>query len=156
MHKISKDLQATSKTPDTRRLAWSKFHTENQQILRADVQNLVVTATWYPRFVHSCSIIRQDTNHVRLHSNNIQNSSFRKHGTSLCQSASHHWNECASKLKRFLSLVKVSCNTLSLPTHHVGQNCLVHLGFLQLAGNCLRNSTPPSVSSSLLQCEMRS
>jgi hypothetical protein len=34
-----------------RNVTWSKFHTDDPQILGATVQNLVVRATWRPGFV---------------------------------------------------------------------------------------------------------
>jgi hypothetical protein len=38
-----------------RRVAWSKFHTEDPQIIGATLQNLVARATWQQRFVHPCT-----------------------------------------------------------------------------------------------------
>ena len=42
------------KIPGTRRTTWSKFHTEDPQILGTTVQNLVTTVSWYPGIVHPC------------------------------------------------------------------------------------------------------
>lgn len=42
------------KIPGTRRTTWSKFHTEDPQILSTTVQNLVTTVSWYPGIVHPC------------------------------------------------------------------------------------------------------
>jgi hypothetical protein len=42
------------KIPGTRWVAWSKFHTEDPEILGATMLNLVAQATWHPGFVHSC------------------------------------------------------------------------------------------------------
>jgi len=38
---------------DPRKVKWGKFHTEDPQILGTTVPNLVATATWDPRFVHT-------------------------------------------------------------------------------------------------------
>lgn len=38
-----------------RRVTWNKLHTEDTEILGATSQNLVVTATRRPGFVHRCS-----------------------------------------------------------------------------------------------------
>lgn len=36
-------------------VTWSKFQTEDPQILGTKVQNLVARETWRPVFVHSCT-----------------------------------------------------------------------------------------------------
>ena len=36
----------------TIRVTWSKFHTENQQILDATTENLVTAVTWHPGCVY--------------------------------------------------------------------------------------------------------
>jgi len=38
-----------------RRVIWSKFHTEDPQILGVIVEKVVARATWYPGFVHHCT-----------------------------------------------------------------------------------------------------
>jgi len=38
-----------------RRLTWGKFHSEDQQIVDATVENSFVTATWRPVFMHPCT-----------------------------------------------------------------------------------------------------
>jgi hypothetical protein len=42
-----------------RRVTWSKFHSEEPQILGAMVQNLVAWATWHQGFMYPCGWIRQ-------------------------------------------------------------------------------------------------
>jgi len=41
----------------TRRVIWSKLHTEDQQILGATIQNSVARVTWCPGFLQSCIIL---------------------------------------------------------------------------------------------------
>ena len=52
---ISKNIGITHfKFLGPRMVTWSKFHTENTQILGTTVQNLVTRGTWRPGFLLSC------------------------------------------------------------------------------------------------------
>ena len=54
IHKSSKKPKGHLKILCIRRVKWSKFHTEDPQIIGATIQNLVPTATCSLGFVHSC------------------------------------------------------------------------------------------------------
>ena len=60
VHKFSKNLGITKKIVSARRVTWSKFHTEDPQILSTIPQNSEAPATWCVGFVHPwpmvCSI----------------------------------------------------------------------------------------------------
>ena len=47
-----KKSRSLPKILGARRGTWSKFHTENQQILDTNVQTSVARANWWPVFVH--------------------------------------------------------------------------------------------------------
>ena len=49
---LSKKSRSHPKILGARRGTWSKFHTENQQILGINVQTSVERANWWPVFVH--------------------------------------------------------------------------------------------------------
>jgi hypothetical protein len=57
---IFHESKSNLKILDARRLTWNKFQIQNPHIWGATVKNVVVRATWRPRFVHPCPLLNPD------------------------------------------------------------------------------------------------
>ena len=98
-------------------VTWSKSHTDDPQIIGAEAQNVVTTATWNPGFVHHCSKCKRQLVMVRVREPVWEIVGILHWWQTLCRGVPYQWGSPVHVLSAgIVTMPSGSPHLLFLPT----------------------------------------